>query len=265
VTVLLVDIGNSRLKWVLWNDGRLGHPQACSHADWSRRDFERHFLRPSLKRGLERIIVSSVAAARVGRAFAAAARRATGLEPEFLATERRAAGITTRYFEPWRLGVDRFLGAIGAHHLAGRRAVCVVGVGTAVTIDLIDGRGIHRGGAILPGPELMVRSLLEGTAGIARRAREPAGAANTRRSRTAGMLFARSTRAAIERGALHAAAAAIDQGVVEARRIIGAKPLVVLTGGGASYLQPLLHSKHLSVPDLVLRGIAVRAGLGLKD
>ena len=256
---LLVDIGNTRLKWTIWHDGRIDPARAASYARWSRRDFERHLFRPSLTRGLKRIVAASVADARVGRAFAAAARRATGLEPEFLVTERRAAGVTTRYLEPWRLGVDRFLGAIGAHRLAGRRAVCFVNVGTAVTIDLVDGHGVHRGGAILPGPELMVRSLLKGTAGIARRAREPERAA------AAPSLFARNTRAAIEQGALHAVAAAIDEGVAEARRALGTRPLVVLSGGGAPHLGPRLRTQHVSVPDLVLRGIAARAGLRLKD
>src|SRR4051794_2677000 len=119
----------------------------------------------------DRIIVSSVAGDEVNRALTDAAARAGAPTPEFVASERTAAGITTDYIDPWRLGVDRFVAAIGAHHLSSGQPVCVVNIGTAMTVDLIDGSGRHRGGAIVPGPALMVSSLLDQTNGIRRRAK----------------------------------------------------------------------------------------------
>jgi type III pantothenate kinase len=181
---------------------------------------------------------------------AAAARARTGIEPEFFASTRRAGGVTTQYSEPWRLGADRLVGAIGAHRLARGRAVCVIAVGTALTLDLVDGRGRHRGGAIVPAPGLMKDSLLTKTNGIRRRAQ--GGSA-------AGRFFARSTRAAIEQGSRYAAAAVIDRAVAEARKVVGRPPLVLLTGGGAPTLRPLINSRHRFVPDLVLQGLAVLA------
>jgi type III pantothenate kinase len=76
-------------------------------------------------------------------------------------------------------------------------------------------------------------------------------------------IFARSTRAAIDRGAIYAAAALVDRAVREARAVLPAAPLVLLTGGAARQLVPLIRSKHVHVPDLVLRGLAVYAGLRL--
>ncbi|MGB6451435.1 MAG: type III pantothenate kinase [Steroidobacteraceae bacterium] len=266
MSVLLVDIGNTRIKWAVWLNGRIGPMRAAAHAGWSRKDYERRVFGSRPAR-LSRIIVASVAGARVDRRLAAAARSATRVQPEFIATERRAAGVTTRYVDPWRLGVDRFVGAIGAHQLAGARAVCVVNAGTTLTIDLIDGKGVHRGGVILPGPQLMVHSLLESTAGIARRARDAAagGAGQGRsRSRRAPDLFARSTKSAIGQGALYAVAALVDRAVAEARRALGTLPMVLLSGGGAEQLEPLIRSRHLKAADLVLRGIAVHAGLAVR-
>jgi len=247
--VLLVDIGNTRVKWARLVHGRLTRQRAAAHVGWRSDDFARRVI--GVPRGLARIIVVSVASSRTNALLAKAARQRAGLEPEFFASARHAGGVTTLYGEPWRLGADRLVAAIGAHRLAGRRAVCVIAVGTALTLDLIDANGRHRGGAIVPAPALMKESLLSQTNGIRRRAR---GGATFK-----GGFFARSTRAAIEQGSRFAAAAVIDRAVAEARRALGRAPLVLLTGGGAPALRNLIGSRHTLVPDLVLRGLAVLA------
>ncbi|MGH8327557.1 MAG: type III pantothenate kinase [Steroidobacteraceae bacterium] len=262
MSVLIVDIGNTRIKWALWRDGRLGPMRAAAHDGWSPQDYARQVLgkhRPSLGR----VVVASVASASTDRRFVAATRRVAGRAPEFMATSRSTAGVTTRYTDPWRLGVDRFAGVIGAHQLLPQRAVCVLNAGTTVTVDLVDARGIHRGGAILPGPDLMMASLLNGTAGIARRAREAGAPEGGSGARTAGAAdpFARSTRSAIRQGAFFAVAAAIDRIVTEAREAVGAEPVVLAAGGGLTRFERLLRSRYIRVNDLVLRGIAAHAGL----
>jgi type III pantothenate kinase len=267
--VLLVDVGNTRMKWARFDWLRLGRQHAEAFAGWKTRDFERALF-GSLKR-VDRILVASVAGSGVNRMLAEAARHANGPKPEFVATQRRAGGIRTAYVEPWRLGVDRFAMAIGAHRLANGRAVCIISIGTALTIDLVDARGLHRGGAILPAPALMVDSLLAKTNGIRHRAgsradrrRKSAGNEQfaTPRRRGANGIFARSTRAAIEQGALLAAAAAVDRGADEAKRALGGSPLLILTGGGAKSVAPLVRRRYQAVPDLVLQGLAVLANEG---
>jgi type III pantothenate kinase len=248
MSILLVDVGNTRVKWARLRGERLGRQRAAAHADWSTDDFGRHVF--GAARGIERIVVVSVAGARVEGRLAAAARRYTGFAPEFIAVKRRAGGVTTLYTEPWRLGADRFVATIGALRLAKGRAVCVISVGTAMTIDLLDARARHRGGAIVPGPALMIDSLLTRTSGIRRRA---AGVP------AAGHLFARNTRAAIEQGARYAAATVVDRAVTEARHMLGGAPLVLLTGGAARTVRPLIRSAHKLVPDLVLQGLAALA------
>lgn len=249
--ILLIDIGNTRIKWAHLSGERLGRPRATHHARWGARDFARVLgLRPRF----DRIIVSSVASARINDALSLAARRAKQPAPEFVATRRRACGVTVAYLEPWRLGVDRFLTMIGAHERYAR-SVCIVGVGTAMTVDLLEGTGRHRGGAIIPAPPLMVASLLDGTSGIRERAE---GGADGR----GPALFGRSTRAAVEQGARYAAAATVERAVREARALLGHTPRVVLTGGGARDLQPLIRVPGVLLPDLVLQGLAVWATEG---
>jgi type III pantothenate kinase len=246
VRALLVDIGNSRIKWARLEDGRLGKAQAAEYSRWRARDFARRVIgsRPDI----ERILVASVVDA-ASDALSAAAKLAGAPEPQRITTRRRACGVTIGYIEPWRLGVDRLLAMIAAHRRFSRRPVCAVAVGTAMTLDLVGADGRHWGGAIIPAPPLMVASLLEGTSGIRRRAQ---GGASGR----GPALFGRSTRAAVEQGAVYAAAAAVDRAVSEARALVGRAPALVLTGGGAAGLLPLLRSSSLLVPDLVLEGLA---------
>ncbi len=256
--VLLVDIGNTRIKWAWWRAGRIGAVRAAVQGAASAQTLARG-LSAQRRPRIARVVVASVAGARADRRFAAAVRRAAGIEPEFLVSARRVAGVTTRYRDPWRLGVDRFAAAIGAHQLAGRRGACVVSVGTTMTIDFVDGRGVHRGGVIVPSPELMVWSLKARTAGIA-----PRAGRRVARVPRAGTPFARSTEEAIWQGALHAVAAAVDRAASEARARLGSAALVLITGGAAPHIEPLLRARHVVVPELVLRGLAVHAGLAVR-
>jgi type III pantothenate kinase len=217
------------------------------HSGWSVEDYVRRVIGSA--RGLERILVASVAGDKVNRSIRVAARRAQAPMPDLVMSRRRAGGVTTGYLEPWRLGVDRFVASIGAHRLARGRAVVVVGVGTAMTVDLVDAGGHHRGGAIIPAPTLMVDTLLKNTNGIRRRAQGG--------SRGGSSLFGRSTRAALVQGSRYAAAALIDRAAAEARALLGGRaPLIILTGGGAPSVVPLVRSHCVSIPELVLQGLA---------
>jgi len=245
MAILLVDAGNTRFKWAVLEAGRLGRTHAAGVGGARAAEL----ARPLRTARLERALVASVAPPRVVRALRAAARRA-GVQLDILRTPRRGGGVTVGYAEPWRLGVDRFAGAVGAHGLFPGVPVCVVGVGTALTLDLVRGDGRHLGGAIVPAPDLMIAALLDGTHGIRRRAR--GGGAGRG-------LYARSTRGAIVQGARYAAAALVDRAVAEARAQVGREPLVVLTGGGADAVRALIASRCVGVPDLVLRGLAALA------
>lgn len=243
---LLVDIGNSRIKWATFTGERLSRAQAAGYTGWEAQDFARRVIG---SRPVDRILVASVAPETVTDALEAAAHLAGAPVPERVATRRSACGVTVAYIDPWRLGVDRLLAMIAAHWRFARKPVCSVAVGTALTIDLVGADGRHRGGAIIPGPDLMVASLFENTNGIRRRAQGgPSGRGHA--------LFGRSTRAAVEQGTRYAAAAAVDRALSEAKALVGRTPQLVLTGGGAPALQPLIESAGVLVPDLVLEGLA---------
>jgi type III pantothenate kinase len=154
-----------------------------------------------------------------------------------------------------------------------------------MTIDLLNAAGRHLGGSIVPGPRLMIESLLERTAGIRRRAGGRAatasfdlalgvahsqGARRARQRKGAGpgssanraapvALFARDTHAALLAGARQACAGLIERALREARLELGRRPRVILSGGAADAITPLLHGRYRREDDLVLRGLAVLA------
>jgi type III pantothenate kinase len=254
MNALLFDAGNSRIKWALVRDGRLGAMQAAGLEDtatlqkWLARTAE-----------IDRVAGVCVAGAlyerRLGRIF----KRAGHPAPEFVRSSKTAAGVRNGYREPWRLGDDRWAAAVAAWHGAGcYRTVCAVSVGTALTIDLVDHDGRHRGGLIAPGPEMMLASLLDRTQGIAARASR-----GGRTRRTIGPL-ANNTRDAIEAGCLTAAVATIDRTINHLTRELGVRPVVFLAGGGARTVQPLLKGAIRSCPELVLRGVAAIGGVSIR-
>jgi type III pantothenate kinase len=252
---LLIDIGNTRIKWALLRGARPGRQNALQITDW--RGFERALRK---LRRVDCVYVVCVAGARAELALRAILKRRGLPVPKFVRSSAMLAGVTNAYIDTWRLGADRWVGAIGAWHMAGgRRAVCAVSVGTALTLDVVDASGRHRGGLIAPGPALMVRSLLQDTMGIAPRAAGTAARTGKSGQQTIRPL-ADNTRDAIALGSITAAAALIDRTISAVRVALGRRPLVLLTGGGASVLAPLLSTRHLHCEDLVLQGLATIAG-----
>jgi len=248
MTLLLVDVGNSRVKWARCEHGALGRQQAAAHAGWTTDDW-----RAALFDGaaVERVVAASVAGGASLAALDQAARAATGRAIERVTTQRAAAGVVNGYADPALLGVDRWLAVIGAWRQV--RGACVVAdIGTAATVDVVASDGQHCGGYIVPGPGLMVASLLHGTSDLASfHASSPPGA---------GPMFADNTRDAIERGCRVALAAWLGRCLRDAQVLLGAGPRLLLTGGAAGELRPYLDVAGEEVPDLVLRGMAAVAG-----
>jgi type III pantothenate kinase len=247
MSTLLVDIGNSRVKWATLEQGRLGDQQAAEHTGWTVDDWRRVlFAQP----GISRVIAATVAGGPRAEALRAATRLEAGMDASFVATAREAAGVRNAYADPQLLGVDRRRAVLAAHRLVSGPC-CVADIGTAATIDAVTGDGQHLGGFIVPGPALMMQSLWHGTSELA---------VKTATSGASGSaLFADNTRDAIERGCCVAIAALIDRSVTELADRVGASPVLLLTSGAAGRVLPYVTTSGEVVPDLVLRGLAVSA------
>ncbi len=263
MNTLLFDAGNSRIKWALVRDGRLGALQAAALDDITA--LQRWLARTAQ---INRAVGVCVAGAAYERLLKAELRRVHHPPPEFVKSSDTAAGVRNGYREPAQLGDDRWAGVVAAWHRAGcYRTVCSVSVGTALTIDLVDGDGHHRGGLIAPGPEMMLGSLLGKTHGIAERA-APDGTRRRRKpadtQRPIVRPLADNTRQAIEAGCLTAAAGLIDRTINQLTRELGVRPVVFITGGGADVVRPLLKGASKPCPELVLRGVAAIAEVPIR-
>jgi len=246
-TILLIDIGNTRIKWARLAGSALDAQAAAPHAGWTAHSVTESILNSGQR--AERVLISNVGGARIGDAAREAVATTWGIQPEFVQSTRAAGGIRNSYPEPAQLGVDRWLAMIGSRSLE-QRAVCVVSVGTAMTIDGIDASGRHLGGVIVPGPDLMVSSLLHNTSEIAQRARQ---------GTTREHVFADNTLGAIRQGAEHALAALIVRSVQSMRDELSELPSLLLTGGACARVEHAIGLTYRVVPDLVLRGLAVLA------
>ena len=91
MNVLLVDIGNTRIKWARFDGRSLGRLRAAAHVSWDAQDYARNVIGSG--RRFERIIVASVAGERANRSFTLAARRAQAPAPEIVISRRRAGGV----------------------------------------------------------------------------------------------------------------------------------------------------------------------------
>jgi type III pantothenate kinase len=254
LTQWLADIGNTRLKLSVLRDGELSAMRAIEHGGSSNRILRGLRAlrgRPDDDKPVE-VIAVSVAGAKLEREFARCVERVGGAPTRFVRSTTPMLPLAIGYDEPWRLGADRWVAVVaGFHEFRGRRDVIVVDAGTALTIDVVARNAKHLGGVIVPGPSMMVNSLLERTRGI----RVRATARGTMARADQPSPFATSTRAAIESGALYAAAGLIDRVAEETRRKLARAPAVVLTGGAAHALSPLIKVRHCVVNDLVLRGL----------
>ncbi|ULU25266.1 type III pantothenate kinase [Dyella terrae] len=238
---LLLDLGNTRLKWAL-RDGAQWHAQGAVawnddvvlalHDAWRHLPAPHHVFGASVVDGAREAQIAAVVSTRFERTTT------------WLRTPAEACGVRNAYPEPGRLGVDRFLGMVAAR--AEGLAPCVLaGVGTALTLDALDADGKHLGGLIAPGPQLMQQSLLGATARVL----------VDRPGRV--LEAADNTPDAVASGCWQAAAALVERFVAHMSASLGGAPQLILGGGDAESLAPLIALPSRLSQDSVLRGLSV--------
>ena len=241
-----MDVGNTRIKWGVLEDGAI---RRTGHISQARvRDKGLQAITTRIPRRVDEVFISNVA----GATFATRLSGVVGMHCEcdvrFARTERSGWGITNAYTQPRRLGVDRWVAMIGA--FAEVRSACVVvDLGTAMTIDAIDDEGQHLGGQIIAGVSTMANALATATSDIPQVSPAPG------RERADLGMFAHNTAGAVREGAQNAVAGAIDRSI-QTLQANAYRPVVVLTGGDASRILNALCETPMHRPHLVLQGLA---------
>ncbi len=243
--LLALDIGNTRLKWALYEPAVPGAAPSQSGAvfletiddlaesDWSR------LPPPDMTLGC--VVAGEAVRLRVEQQL-----ELWDLTPRWVVPGLQQAGVTNGYDHPSRLGADRWVAMIGARwHVLSRgtpRPVLVVMVGTAVTVDAVDTDGHFLGGLILPGFGLMLKALEMGTAGL----KVPTGDV---------VEFPTNTSDALMSGGAYAIAGAVRRQYRRLQARCGQDPLVLMGGGAAVKLAPITDLPLEMVETLIFDGL----------
>lgn len=229
---LLLDAGNTRLKWAVVEDRRWHAHGSAAYSDLS-----------GLARVLEPGLTCHIASvaderdeARINALLAPAA-----ITPVWLGVEARFLDLENGYANPQQLGVDRWMGLIAARQRS-CAATLVVSVGTAMTVDALSAEGLFVGGLIVPGVALMRQALQRGVARVA----EVTGS---------WQAFPRTTADAVQSGIVAALSGAVQTQFVRLAETQAAPPHCIVTGGDADSLLAHLAVPAEHVPALVLEGI----------
>ena len=235
--LLCVDIGNSSTHFGVFDGDDLAEESRVFTA-------EAHRPPPWIaSRAIERVAISSVAPSRTA-AVRDALAEITGLDPLVVG---QGLGIPIKVLlpDPEAVGADRLLAALAAWERR-RGATVVVDVGTAVTVDAVDADGAFLGGAIAPGPNMMLAALESGAEQLPRIAIE-------RPARAIG----RDTKEAMRSGAYWGAVGLVGELIRQVKSELPGPAAVIATGGRVALLADRLTDVDAVVPALTLEGLAI--------
>jgi type III pantothenate kinase len=243
--ILLVDGGNTRIKWRMQAQGRI------VSSGWLPTDAAAGFPEAWKGAGKEALpeaaLVCSVAGDEVNQAIHHGLADVLGsgkTRIHWLASMAQGHGIVNAYQPPESLGMDRFAALVAARRHQASEDWVVVNVGTAMTADMLALDGRFLGGVIVPGPDLMLRALGQGTSRVT--VREPVW----------GTAVPANTQAAVGQGIAWALWGAVEGMSRRLTEVVGRPPGVLLSGGARAIVRPLLTGQVVEVDELVLEGMA---------
>lgn len=245
MSLLALDVGNTRLKWSLYEEPRVGarllahgvqfleNIETLAEGDWSQ-------LQPP------QWILGCVVAGDAVKGRVKEQLEIWDTPARWVVSSASEAGVTNGYDHPSRLGSDRWVAIIGARQrlvARGQRKPCVVVmVGTAVTVEALDADGKFLGGIILPGHGIMLRALESGTAGL----HVPTGEVRD---------FPTNTSDALTSGGTFAIAGAVQRMVDNLRHHCGEEPVCIMTGGAGWKMAPSMTVPFELVDSLIFDGL----------
>jgi len=266
MSVLAIDIGNSRVGFNVYTKGKAQDPTIHLHhfeldkdlastlkMQWEKAERE---TRENEDDDTEAVITSVVPELTERIAYSAL---------QYLNTKARVIGrdfkvpIKTVLRDETTVGQDRLLAALAAY-VNVERACAIVQLGSALVVDCIDDEGIFRGGAIAPGLVMGAKAMHDFAAQLPEVSLTPP---------TADVPFGRFTQEAMNLGLFASVRGAVRELLERYATALGSWPHVVATGGDAQAVlgdaagtgSELVDS---FVPDLVLCGLALVAAEGSK-
>lgn len=228
---LVVDIGNTAIKYALFDDDQLAFAGQVST--------EEELLADSRLEQADHLIVASV---RAGQSPLLSRLPVTG--KRLALAFDTPVPVTNRYQTPQTLGADRLAAVVGASFLFPGTDCLVIDAGTAITADFVDRDKNYQGGSISLGLEMKFRALHTFTQKLPL----------IQGARETVPLAGRNTGEAIRSGVLNGTVAELN-GLIAAYRSQYPQLAVVLCGGDAAFFETNLKEPIFAVPELVLIGL----------
>ncbi len=247
--VLLVDVGNSRIKWAISQAGRLSAHGKAVHDGCMPAEVCQAWLTGEPP---ARVIIANVASEEYAQLLEAWVQGQWSLNVEYIVVDPGYSNLKLAYSDATKFGVDRWLALIAARSMSST-AVAVIDVGTAVTVDVLSAQGSHLGGVIIPGLGLMRQSLQQKTSAI-----QPGKACQ---KNATWMLLGQDTETCIACGSLYALAGAVEHMLARVEAQTGARLSVIICGGDAEVVQAELKIESRHISDLVLQGMQILKGV----
>ena len=248
MTFLALDVGNTRLKWGVYESPE-PNAKVLSHGAVFLENIDRLADEDWRDLPVPTHMLGCIVAGEAIRRRVEEQMELWDITPHWAISSVAEAGMTNGYDHPTRLGSDRWVAMIGAHarmlhqlNGAAPRPMVVVMVGTAVTVEAIDASGKFLGGFILPGHGIMLRALESGTAGL----RVPTGEVCE---------FPTNTSDALTSGGTYAIAGAVERMVQHVRHHCGAEPACFMTGGAGWKMAPSMSVPFELVDNLIFDGL----------
>jgi type III pantothenate kinase len=254
MSVLAIDIGNSRIGFNVFTHGkaqdpalRLHHAELDKELQSTLQTLWQKAQNESAEAGDEdaEIIIASVVPALTSR-IEKAARDVAAVEANIIGTDIKVP-LKTMLKDETTVGQDRLLAALAAY-VNVEAACAIIHAGTALVIDCIDDEGIFRGGAIAPGLQMAAKALHEFTAQLPIPSLTPP---------TNDVPYGRFTQEAINLGLYAGARGTVRELLERYATALGSWPHVVATGGDAQSILGDAELVDSFIPDLVLQGAAL--------
>jgi len=249
---LLIDIGNSRLKWVVSDPAKLSLPIESSRVGVTDAPVDLDALIDAVAQlgvPITAVWVSSVGSSELVNAISEKARRHWRCDTSAVDASDTTLGVTNSYADPATMGADRWVALVAARHAVGARSVVVVDAGTAITVDTLNATGQFVGGLILPGAWLARKALLSDTDRI-HDSEDPQQILDP---------FGVSTGECVYRGSLFSAIGGVDRAIRAVTTSLGEKPAILVCGGDADMIAMHLDVECERRPWLVLEGLGLIA------
>ncbi|MGD8642024.1 MAG: type III pantothenate kinase [Gammaproteobacteria bacterium] len=255
-TCLLVDIGNSRLKWNLAAFNSDAFKQQTRTADHHERSVAEVLDHQwgSINAPYPAVSIVNVAGPSVAQQVTDWCVSHWDVNPRFMITAERFGNVVNGYQDHTQLGADRWMAVIAANHLHPGQHNVIIDCGSAITVDTVMADGQHRGGPIIPGPGLMWRALAGSTADLGQY--RPT-------NELSAEAFVNNSQAAMTSGINLAASKAVD-GIIHqicdklSQSGDDTDINILVTGGAAGQIMPLTEiTDYTPEPDLVLHGLRI--------